>query len=122
MEDNRLMEATYQKMYEGMVTKNEPLLREVLDDSFVLVHMTGMNQSKEDFIEAVMNGTLNYFSGEHESLSVNVRGEMAFMTGRSKVAAAVFGGGQHTWRLQQKCILKKSNGCWKIIRSVVSTY
>ena len=81
MEDNRLMEATYQKMYEGMVTKNEPLLREVLDDSFVLVHMTGMNQSKEDFIEAVMNGTLNYFSGEHESLSVNVRGEMAFMTG-----------------------------------------
>ena len=54
MEDNRLMEATYQKMYEGMVTKNEPLLREVLDDSFVLVHMTGMNQSKEDFIEAVM--------------------------------------------------------------------
>ncbi len=122
MEDNRLMEATYQKMYEGMVTKNEPLLREVLDDSFVLVHMTGMNQSKEDFIEAVMNGTLNYFSGEHESLSVNVRGEMAFMTGRSKVAAAVFGGGQHTWRLQQKCILKKSNGSWKITRSVVSTY
>ena len=122
MEDNRLMEATYQKMYEGMVTKNEPLLREVLDDSFVLVHMTGMNQSKEDFIEAVMNGTLNYFSGEHESLSVNVRGDMAFMTGRSKVVAAVFGGGQHTWRLQQKCILKKSNGSWKITRSVVSTY
>ena len=122
MEDNRLIEATYQKMYEGMVTKNEPLLREVLDDSFVLVHMTGMKQPKEDFIGAVMNGTLNYFSGEHESLSVNVRGEMAFMTGRSKVAAAVFGGGQHTWRLQQKCILKKSNGSWKITRSVVSTY
>ena len=122
MEDNRLMEATYQKMYEGMVTKNEPLLREVLDDSFVLVHMTGMKQPKEDFIGAVMNGTLNYFSGEHENLSVNVRGDMAFMTGRSKVVAAVFGGGQHTWRLQQKCILKKSNGSWKIIRSVVSTY
>ena len=37
---------TYEKMYDGMIAKNEEILREVLDDSFVLVHMTGMRQPK----------------------------------------------------------------------------
>ena len=34
-------------MYAAMVAKDEDELRRVHDDSFVLIHMTGMNQSKE---------------------------------------------------------------------------
>lgn len=33
---------TYKKMYDGMIEKDEIILRNFLDDSFVLVHMTGM--------------------------------------------------------------------------------
>ena len=44
------------------------------------------------------------------------------LTGQSYVAAAVFGGGRHNWHLQQKCSLKKTDGVWKITRSVASTY
>ena len=33
-----------------MIAKDEAVLREILDDSFVLVHMTGMRQPKEVFI------------------------------------------------------------------------
>ena len=122
MEDRILIEEAYRKMFDGMVMKDEVLLRDVLDDSYVLVHMTGIRQSKEQFIAAVMNGTLNYFSGKQEGLSVDVNGDTAVMTGRSVVVAAVFGGGKHTWRLQQKCSLRKVNGSWKITCSVVSTY
>ena len=122
MDEKELIRSIYKQMYEGMISKDETLLREVLDDSFVLVHMTGMQQSKEEFISAVMNGTLNYFSGRQESLSVEQSVHTAVMIGRSVVTAAVFGGGKHTWRLQQKCDLKKANGKWKITRSVVSTY
>lgn len=122
MDEKELIRSIYKQMYEGMISKDETLLREVLDDSFVLVHMTGMQQSKEEFISAVMNGTLNYFSGRQESLSVEQSVDTAVMIGRSVVTAAVFGGGKHTWRLQQKCDLKKANGKWKITRSVVSTY
>ena len=122
MEEKERIRSVYQQMYDGMIAKDETLLREVLDDSFVLVHMTGMQQSKEEFISAVMNGTLNYFSGRQESLSVEQSVDTAVMIGRSVVTAAVFGGGKHTWRLQQKCDLKKANGKWKITRSVVSTY
>ncbi len=66
--DEQLIREAYTRMYEGMIAKDEHILREVLDDSFVLVHMTGMRQSKDAFIKAVMDGTLNYYSAEHENM------------------------------------------------------
>ncbi len=122
MEDKEMIVNAYKKMYEGMIKKDEKILDEVLDDSFVLVHMTGMRQSKDAFIKAVMNGTLNYFSAEHEHMPIEISGDTAVLTGQSYVAAAVFGGGRSNWHLQQKCSLKKVSGDWKITGSVASTY
>ncbi len=122
MDDTRQIRNAYEKMYAGMIAKGETMLREVLDDSFVLVHMTGMRQSKEAFIRAVCNGTLNYFSAVHEKMPVERSGDTAVLTGQSYVAAAVFGGGRSNWHLQQKCSLKKTGGKWSITRSVASTY
>ena len=120
--DEQIIRDAYIRMYEGMIKKDESILREVLDDSVVLVHMTGMRQPKQAFIKAVLNGTLNYFSAEHENMPVEISGDTAVLTGQSYVAAAVFGGGRHNWHLQQKCSLKKTDGVWKITRSVASTY
>ena len=120
--DVQLIRDAYIRMYEGMIAKDESILREVLDDSFVLVHMTGMRQPKQTFIKAVLNGTLNYFSAEHENMPVEISRDTAVLTGQSYVAAAVFGGGRSNWHLQQKCSLKKTDGVWKITRSVASTY
>ena len=41
--DEQLIRDVYIKMYEGMIAKDEATLREALDDSFVLVHMTGLS-------------------------------------------------------------------------------
>ena len=120
--DEQMIRDAYIRMYGGMIAKDESILREVLDDSFVLVHMTGMRQPKEVFIKAVLNGTLNYFSVKHENMPVEISGNTAVLTGQSYVAAAVFGGGRSNWHLQQKCSLKKTDGVWKITRSVASTY
>ena len=120
--DEQLIRDVYIKMYEGMIAKDEATLREALDDSFVLVHMTGMRQSREEFISAVLDGTLNYYSAEHENMPVKINGDTAVLTGQSYVAAAVVGGGRSNWRLQQKCSLNKIDGLWKITRSVASTY
>ena len=120
--DTEEIRQAYIRMYDGMISKDERILDEVLDDSFVLVHMTGMRQPKQAFIKAVLNGTLNYFSAEHENMPVEISGDTAVLTGQSYVAAAVFGGGRSNWHLQQKCSLKKTDGAWKITRSVASTY
>ena len=120
--DTEAIRQVYIRMYDGMISKDEKILNEVLDASFVLVHMTGMRQPKQAFIKAVLNGTLNYFSAEHENMPVEISGDTAVLTGQSYVAAAVFGGGRSNWHLQQKCHLKKTDGAWKITRSIASTY
>ena len=122
MSDQELCRAAYIEMYRAMIDKDIPALSEVLDDSFVLVHMTGMRQSKAAFLEAVANGTLNYASAEHDSMDVTVSGDHAALIGKSRVRAAVFGGGWHAWRLEQDLQLVKKNGTWRITLSKASTY
>ena len=122
MSDQEAIENCYRRMYRGMVDKDRGILSEVLEDSFVLVHMTGMRQGKEAFIRAVEDGTLNYYSADHERISVDVQGNAAVLTGQSVVRAAVFGGGTGTWRLQLRMKLMQSGGSWKITEAKASTY
>ena len=122
MTDREQVQEQYRKMYDAMIRKDCAGLDAVLDDGFVLVHMTGMRQSKEAFIRAVEDGTLNYFSAKHENMPIELNGDQAELTGQSVVAAAVFGGGRHTWRLQQRLTLQKRDGVWRVTRSVASTY
>ena len=122
MTDKEQIIQLYKKMYTAMVNKDKPVLERVHDDSFVLVHMTGMRQTKEVYISSVMDGTLNYYSAEHDNMQVEVKGDTAVLIGRSKVTAAVFGGGKHTWQLQLRFQLVKKNGEWRFAMASASTY
>ena len=122
MSDREKCQAAYQEMYRAMIAKDIPALSAVLDDSFVLVHMTGMRQPKAAFLKAVVNGTLNYSSAEHDSMDVTVQGNTATLIGKSRVHAAVFGGGWHTWRLEQDLHLVKKENRWLITLAEASTY
>ena len=52
----------YADMYKYMINKDISELNEILDDSFVLVHMTGIRQNKQEYLKAIADGTLNYYS------------------------------------------------------------
>ena len=122
MTDKEQIIQLYNEMYSAMVNKDKAELERVHDDSFVLVHMTGMRQSKQEYINAIMNGTLNYYSAEHEDMQAEIKGDSAVLVGRSRVTAAVFGGGKHTWRLQLRFQLVKKNGEWRFALASASTY
>lgn len=55
---------------QALIDKDEPKLNEIIDDSYVLVHMSGKKQSKEEFLGEVINGTLNYFKSEIEEPTI----------------------------------------------------
>lgn len=112
----------YKEMYLAMIDKNKTELERIHDDSFVLFHMTGMKQSKNEYISAIMSGTLNYYSAIHDDMQVTINGDTARMTGKSKVTAAVFGGGKHTWKLQLDFELIQKNGEWYFTLANASTY
>ncbi len=122
MSDTDQIQALYLRMYDGMIRKDRATLEQVLDDRFVLIHMTGLRQSKEEFIAAVLDGTLNYYAVRHESLPVTVRGDRAELVGRAQVTAEVFGSRRATYALQQALELEKTNGDWRIVRSAASAY
>ena len=122
MADRELCQAAYQEMYRAMIVKDIPALSQVLDDSFVLVHMTGMRQPKAAFLKAVANGTLNYASAEHDGMDVTIWENTATLIGKSRVHAAVFGGGWHTWRLKQELQLVKKENRWLIALAEAGTY
>ncbi len=121
-DDKQQLAALYERMYKAMIAKDSTVLDEVHADDFVLVHMTGMHQSKPVYIRAIMDGTLNYYSAVTEELDVDVDGDKAVITGHSRVEAAVFGGGRHTWPLSLRFEARKENGTWRFTRSQASTY
>ena len=122
MDDQTLLTECYNTLYQGMVLKNKTLLDRVLDDSFALLHMTGMCQSKRQYIEAIINGTLNYYSEQTDAVDITVTGNTARLVGQSRVTAAVFGGGKHTWRLQLAIDAVKRDGQWYFTGAKASTY
>ena len=107
MNDELLIQNCYKEMYSAMIAKDRSALEEVLDDSFVLVHMTGMRQSKDEFINAVLDGTLNYYSAVHENMPVEIKGDTAVIIGQSYVQAAVFGGGKGIGICSRNAVLKR---------------
>ena len=122
MSDKDLFAEKYCAMYRAMIEKDGVALNALLDESFVLTHMTGMRQNKQEFIRAVENGTLNYFSEDlQKSKTIFHRNFVQFM-GRSLVNAAVFGGSRHTWHLQLDIRFVFANGDWLISETVASTW
>ena len=122
MNDKDAITDLYHEMYSAMIRKDSAKLAEILADEFVLVHMTGMRQPKREYIRAIVDGTLNYYSEGTENLSISVDGDKAKLTGQSRVNAAVFGGGRHTWKLQLNIALAKKGGIWRMTHAEASTY
>ena len=122
--DEDALRALYCDLGDASMRKDAAAIRTLLAPDYALVHMTGMHQSREDYIAAVTDCTLNYFSTEHDSIDVRISadGMHATICGRSHVEAAVFGCGRHVWRLQQELKAKKRDGRWLLTESRASTY
>ena len=112
----------YREYWRCMIEKDVGGLRAMMADDYCLTHMTGTRQSADAFLRGLSRGTFHYFSAEHDAIDVTLHGGTAEMVGRSRVEAAVYGGGRHLWRLRGDFTLRKEAGAWKLVRSEASTY
>ena len=116
------IEELYRSYWQYMINKDIAGMDRIMADNYELRHMTGLRQDKKDFFQSVESGELNYYSAKHDEIIVKVSGDTATLTGRSRVVAAVYGGGKNTWKLQGDFTLKKEEGVWKLTSSRASTY
>lgn len=122
MDDEEWIRGLYREYWRCMIAKDTDGLRGMMTEDYTLLHMTGVKQSAETFLKGLLDGVFNYFSAEHDSIEVTVSGDRASMIGKSRVLAAVYGGGKHSWRLRGDFTLRKENGRWKLSSSSASTY
>lgn len=122
MTDEKKIQELYRDYWRCMIHKDEQRLRDLMDVDYYLEHMTGVRQTREEFLAGLRAGTFNYYSAEHDAIEVRVNGNLAEMIGKSRVTAAVYGGGKKSWRLQGYFTLKKEDGVWKMTSSRASTY
>ena len=122
MDDKEQIREIYRTYWRYMIEKNADGLRGIMTEDYYLLHMTGVKQSAEVFLKRLQDGTFNYYSAEHDDIEVTVDGDRAKMTGKSRVLAAVYGGGRHRWHLQGDFTLRKEQGDWKLSSSKASTY
>lgn len=122
MDDEERIRELYRKYWRCMIAKDVDGLRGLMTDDYFLLHMTGVKQTAEVFLNGLLDGTFHYYSAEHDSIEVIVTGDRASMIGKSRVLAAVYGGGKHSWRLRGDFTLRKEEGRWKFSSSRASTY
>ncbi len=122
MKDEEIIRKLYIDLCEASINKDLDKLNDLLSDDYVLIHMTGMKQSKEDYTISVNKGELKYFDSIHESIEVKIEGNKAFVIGKTKTLASPFGMSTSWWRLRQDLVLEKRNGKWLIVKSQASTY
>ena len=122
MSDREELAELYHAMYRAMIAKDEAGLEKIHDEDFVLIHMTGMHQDKQEYIKAIRNGTLNYYSEETDRLNIAVNEDNAAVEGCSRVETAVFGGGRHSWRLRLQLQARKYEDGWRFCRAEASVW
>ena len=120
--DEQEIKNQYRAFYRAAIAKDRAGMEAALDESFHLTHMTGMRQSREEYIRSILRGTMNYYSEEPVDLEVEIHGDAATLMAQSIVEAAVFGGGRHSWRLQLDMDAEKTNGVWTFTDAVACTF
>ena len=122
MDDEEIIKNLYITLNEASINKDIDKLDEILASDYILVHMTGLNQTKQDYINSVKNGELKYYESINESISVNIKENIATLIGKTKILASPFGIPKSWWRLRQDITMEKVDGKWIIKKSIASTY
>lgn len=87
--DEKLIKDMYKLYWQYMISKDISHINEMMTDDCTLKHIMGMTQSKEDFLQSIKDGELNYYSAIHEKITVHVQENKATMIARSLITASV---------------------------------
>ena len=100
----------------AMIEKDLDMLNEILDDDYTLTHMSGKTQTKQEYIDEIMDGTLNYYKSTIDNPEITVIEETrAIFTADVTLDAKVYGI-KGTWTLHSRQTMEKIDDKWYISR------
>jgi ketosteroid isomerase-like protein len=102
------------KRYEAMIARDVNALSELLADELLYTHSTGNTDTKQQYLETIRSGYVQYRSSQVDDLIFSRRGDVGMLMGRARIEATVGG----TDRLLENRFFAswvKDNGQWKLL-------
>lgn len=111
----------YRQLQRAMVDADTFTLNRILSTDFHLVHMTGYDQTRAEWLAHMDNASMRYFSSREEAIEIDQSGPQPTLIGRNLVSADIWGMAG-TWRLQLALRFVQQDGRWQIRDALASTY
>lgn len=98
----------------AMIEKNFDALDEILDDDYSLTHMSGKTQTKQEYIDEIMDGTFNYYKSTIDCPQIKIIEETKAIFNADVTLDAKVYGIKGTWTLHSQQTMEKVNNKWYI--------
>lgn len=96
----------------AMIEKDLEKLNELLKDNYTLRHMSGKTQTKTEYIDEIMDGTLNYYKSIINNPIIMIKEkDKALLKADVTLDAKVYGI-KGTWTLHSEQTMEKIDGKW----------
>ena len=104
----------FKEFQKAMIEKDSIMLNEIISENYTLKHMSGKTQTKNEYIDEIMDGTLNYYKSIIDNPQIIIEDETkAILTADVTLDAKVYGI-KGTWTLHSKQSMEKINNKWYI--------
>ena len=103
--------AAYEAIQQAMIDKDIEALDHLYQDGTIFTHMSGKQQTKEEFFGEIADGTLNYFAYDIQDLKIIAEGDQATLTDYVTLTAKVYGI-SGSWTLPVNAHFSKIDGEW----------
>lgn len=99
---------------DAMIEKDSDKLNEIICDNYTLTHMSGKTQTKQEFIDEIMHGTLNYFKSTIDNPDITILEDNKAVFKADVTLDAKMYGVKGTWTLHSRQTMEKIDGKWYI--------
>ena len=103
--------SAYEAINKAMIEKDRAAMERYFDENLTFTHMSGKKQTRDKFIDEIMDGTLNYFKVDTKDYKIQVAGDTAQMKVTHTLTAKVYGM-SGSWTLGGENTYKKRNRIW----------
>ena len=101
----------YKELEQAMIDKDIGKLNKIVKEGTTFTHMSGRTQTKEEYLEDIRSGALDYQSYTIENPKVTIDGNIAVLKARVTLTARAYGA-QGTYPFNISAYFEKVDGEW----------
>lgn len=106
---------------QALIDQDFDKLKQMISPDAVFEHITGVTQTRDDWLAQVKLGRMQYFNSREEAIDVSIDGDTAIVISHNQLTARIYGMRQ-TWALATTTTLIKQQGVWLIIKTKSRLY